>query len=149
MKLHLCPPITGMTAGAPPPARSAVASDSRRNTNPNLEVKAGYPEMATKEKKGALGSSRNLPRPHLWKNCLPRNQSRLPESAGNCCLDITGCGQGQLARVYVREHHRWPEPSAGRRGGEKRGGLVFLRTGGWPRRGGRILLGEAVGARFF
>ena len=59
------------------------------------------------------------------------------------------CGQGQLARVYVREHHGWPEPPAGRRGGEKRGGLVFLRTGGWPRRGGRILLGEAVGARFF
>ena len=29
------------------------------------------------------------------------------------------CGQGQVARVCVREHG-WPEPSAGRKGGEKR-----------------------------
>lgn len=68
-----------ITIEAPPPVRSAAASDSHGNTNPTVDC------ICERSMSHTLESSRN-PMPSLRKNRLPQSQSLVPRRLGTTVL---------------------------------------------------------------
>ena len=81
--------ITHVTAWALSPVRSAVVLYSHRSMNPSVNCTCEGSRLLAPYENHLRTISSNPP--SLWKNCLPRNQSLVPERLGTAAVDHLKC----------------------------------------------------------